>query len=249
MKDNRKYLYVLECEDECYYIGQTDDLVRRFRQHKEQGNEGSVWTSNHKPIRIIHECNIEDYAQEDAINFENQLTIEYINKFGWKNVRGGKYIFTYEEHHYKLLLKYNDLIDGEFVPKATLENIEIFQSMKEKLSTFEIIPSSAYIFVLKLELNKFFVGRSSNLQKDIRKHIYSSHREWTTKYAPLELVDIIEDHDLGTNHPCKFRNSIVFNYMKHYGWKNVRGGDYVFIDNEKIFKLLKKKNPELLNDY
>ena len=75
MKKNRKYVYVIECENQCFYIGQTNDLVRRFQQHKEQGEKGSVWTSNHKPIRIIEEWKIEDYSQEYALNFENKLTI------------------------------------------------------------------------------------------------------------------------------------------------------------------------------
>lgn len=36
MKEKRKYLYVLLLEGEHYYIGQTDDLVRRFRQQSDQ---------------------------------------------------------------------------------------------------------------------------------------------------------------------------------------------------------------------
>lgn len=248
MKEKRKYLYALECEDSCYYIGQTNDIVRRFRQHKEQGDEGSVWTSNHKPIRIVETWNLETYSQESAMNFENKLTIEYINKYGWDKVRGGIYIFFDGSHHFGLLNLYNNIVNGVFVPKATEEKIEAFMRIKQKALNFNIKKDIAYIYVLKLVENKVFVGRSSNLLKDLRRHLYSSMSKWTDLYSPIDLLEIQVDTDLGKNNPCTHRNKIVFKYMEIYGWANVRGGDYKIINSESINKLLIKKGPELLFD-
>ncbi len=48
------YAYVIQCENDSFYIGQTDDLSRRWGQHK-QGQVG--WTKRHKPVAVIHhEC-------------------------------------------------------------------------------------------------------------------------------------------------------------------------------------------------
>lgn len=246
MKSNRKYLYVLECEDDCYYVGQTNDLVNRFRQHKEQGDEGSVWTSNHKPIRIIEEWNIENYSNEDAINFEDKLTIEYINKFGWESVRGGKYIYFDPERHFNLLNKYNNLVDGIFVLKATESKIEHFLDIKDKINSLSLSDDKAYIYVLHLMNDRYYIGRSNKLLKEIRKHCYADHRKWTTLNSPIELVEVIEDTDLGVNHPCPHRNEVVFQYMRKYGWNNVRGGDFVLIDEENHYKLIAKKKPSIL---
>jgi len=214
----------------------------------EQGTKGSVWTSNHKPIRIIETWNLEKFSEDDAINFENKLTIEYVNKFGWEKVRGGIYIFFDESHHFGLLNSYNNIVNGKFIAKATEEKIENFIKIKLKLLSFNIKRAVPYIYVLKLIDEKIFVGRSSNLLKDIRKHLYSSKSKWTDLFYPIDLLEIQEDTDLGKYNPCEHRNKIVFKYMKIYGWENVRGGNYIIINSNSIKRLLIKKRPELLFD-
>ncbi|HXK42952.1 MAG TPA: type I restriction endonuclease subunit R [Anaerolineae bacterium] len=46
------YVYAIECEDGSLYIGQTDDLTRRWQEHK--AGTASEWTKGHRPIRIAH---------------------------------------------------------------------------------------------------------------------------------------------------------------------------------------------------
>jgi hypothetical protein len=36
--------------------------------------------------------------------------------------------------------------------------------------------------------------------------------------------------------------------VRLFGWQNVRSVDFVFIDDERIYKLLKIKNPAFLNE-
>jgi predicted GIY-YIG superfamily endonuclease len=45
-------VYALLCDDGSIYIGQTTDLLKRFRQH--QAGSAARWTKKHKPVRILH---------------------------------------------------------------------------------------------------------------------------------------------------------------------------------------------------
>ena len=76
-------LYVLQLENGKYYVGKTDDVSRRYAEHK--SGKGSEWTKLHKPVKIleIHESKTE----ED----ETRLTKFLMTKFGVDNVRGGAY--------------------------------------------------------------------------------------------------------------------------------------------------------------
>ncbi len=45
------YVYVIACENDGFYVGQTNDLSRRWEEHK----QGRVdWTKRHKPVAVIH---------------------------------------------------------------------------------------------------------------------------------------------------------------------------------------------------
>jgi DNA helicase-2/ATP-dependent DNA helicase PcrA len=46
------FVYVIECQDGSLYIGQTDDLHRRWNQHLR--GDAADWTRLHNPIRIAH---------------------------------------------------------------------------------------------------------------------------------------------------------------------------------------------------
>ena len=46
------FVYAIKCADESIYIGQTDDLARRWKEHK--SDQGADWTKSHKAVRIVH---------------------------------------------------------------------------------------------------------------------------------------------------------------------------------------------------
>lgn len=81
---NEVKLYVLELENNKYYVGKTTDVSRRFDQHK--NGDGSSWTSKYKPIRIIEQYNIEDTGFDEDIKVK-QLMLQH----GINAVRGGSY--------------------------------------------------------------------------------------------------------------------------------------------------------------
>jgi len=63
------FVYAIRCDDASIYIGQTEDLRRRWNEHV-KGN-GADWTKGHKPISIVH---YEEYAsREEAVAREQSL--------------------------------------------------------------------------------------------------------------------------------------------------------------------------------
>jgi len=50
--DGAWFIYVLLCKDESFYIGLTNDLYRRWYEHKT--GQGAKWTKTNEPIKVIH---------------------------------------------------------------------------------------------------------------------------------------------------------------------------------------------------
>jgi predicted GIY-YIG superfamily endonuclease len=76
-------LYALQLENGKYYVGKTDDVSRRYSEHK--SGTGSMWTKFHKPVKMLETREIK--SDQD----ENMVTKEYMKKYGVVNVRGGAY--------------------------------------------------------------------------------------------------------------------------------------------------------------
>ena len=73
-------VYVLELEDDCWYIGRTFHLNMRWAQHK--NGTGAKWTRLHPPIRI---------ARVSMTETEQKVALDYIALYGKENVRGGSW--------------------------------------------------------------------------------------------------------------------------------------------------------------
>ena len=46
------YVYLVQCEDGSFYTGTTNDLARRFNEHK--GRIGGHYTKSHRVEKILH---------------------------------------------------------------------------------------------------------------------------------------------------------------------------------------------------
>jgi cellular nucleic acid-binding protein len=77
-------IYILLLDEGKYYIGQTDNVARRYQEHIT--GIGSAWTKKYKPIRI------EKTIQSTSIFDEDKITKEYMLKYGIENVRGGSFV-------------------------------------------------------------------------------------------------------------------------------------------------------------
>jgi predicted GIY-YIG superfamily endonuclease len=76
-------LYVLQLEDDKWYVGKTDDITKRYEQHK--SGKGSVWTKEYKPIKLVETRTI------TSVHDETNVTKDLMKKYGVDNVRGGAY--------------------------------------------------------------------------------------------------------------------------------------------------------------
>jgi hypothetical protein len=77
------FIYILQLQNEKYYIGKTTNPSFRLEQHF--NSDGSNWTKKYKPISvldIIPGCNDFD---------EDKYTIQFMEKYGINNVRGGSF--------------------------------------------------------------------------------------------------------------------------------------------------------------
>ena len=73
-------VYVLELEDNCYYVGITMNLNQRLAQH--WTDLGAKWTKLHKPVevfRVVYQGN------------EQDITNDMIALYGREKVRGGNH--------------------------------------------------------------------------------------------------------------------------------------------------------------
>ena len=84
-----------------------------------------------------------------------------------------------------------------------------------------------YIYALKLDKGKYYIGKTSNPQFRLQSHFDSNGSYWTKKYKPLKVIEIIpncDDYD---------EDKITRQYMDKYGINNVRGGSFVSVKLEK----------------
>jgi len=89
------------------------------------------------------------------------------------------------------------------------------------------------IYVLYLQQNRYYIGRSANPAKRFREHVNGHGSEWTRKYKPIELIQIYE------NQSHYDEDKYVKEYMTLYGIDNVRGGSYVteYLHKYQIYNL------------
>jgi hypothetical protein len=80
------YIYTLQLEQGKYYIGKTNNP--KFRLESHFGSNGSEWTKKYKPLKVLElKPNCDDYD-------EDKITIQYMDKYGIKNVRGGSFVLV-----------------------------------------------------------------------------------------------------------------------------------------------------------
>ena len=81
------WVYVLECENEHFYVGIAQDWNKRIDQHFK--GKGAKFTKLHKPIRIDGIMSTNTDVKSLAQVFENNKAKEYARKYGYACVGGG----------------------------------------------------------------------------------------------------------------------------------------------------------------
>lgn len=78
------FIYIIKLEQGKYYIGKTNNPQFRLENHF--NSNGSEWTKIYKPLSVIEvKPNCDDYD-------EDKITIQYMDKYGINNVRGGSFV-------------------------------------------------------------------------------------------------------------------------------------------------------------
>ena len=102
--------------------------------------------------------------------------------------------------------------------------------------------SKTNIYILQLESNKFYVGKSQDPEKRFIEHLCGDGSTWTKKYEPVQIVKVIP------NANSFDEDRYVKEYMNKYGIDNVRGGSYVKEVLDDIDKYTLKKEIWSAND-
>ena len=91
------------------------------------------------------------------------------------------------------------------------------------------------IYVLRLSENKFYIGKTINLNRRFNEHLSGNAASWTKKFKPIEIIETYDNLNIFTE------DSITKIYMQKYGIENVRGGSYCQIQIDNNFKKLLKR--------
>lgn len=81
-----------------------------------------------------------------------------------------------------------------------------------------------YLYVLKLEKGKWYIGKSANVERRYEQHLTGKGAKWTQLHKPVQLVlkrplRSSRDEDITTQQ-----------YIDMYGANNVRGGSYCQVE-------------------
>lgn len=86
------WLYALECQHGCYYVGITRYRSVQVRYQQHATGKGSKWTKLHHPIRIIYTRKLGHMQEKDAVLIETATTLQFIERYGVDVVRGGRLV-------------------------------------------------------------------------------------------------------------------------------------------------------------
>mgnify|MGYP001288754881 CR=1 FL=1 len=86
------WIYVIECENNIIYVGETHRLFSRLKEHCKK-HTGSVTTHSVVPKKLIGLFRLENIKKKEALDFENLITemIMKEKKENFYKVFGGKY--------------------------------------------------------------------------------------------------------------------------------------------------------------
>jgi predicted GIY-YIG superfamily endonuclease len=84
--------------------------------------------------------------------------------------------------------------------------------------------SKTNIYILLLEGERYYIGKSNNVNSRYQEHINGNGSAWTRKYKPISIQKIIK------NVSSFEEDKITKEYMSKYGIDKVRGGSYVELE-------------------
>jgi predicted GIY-YIG superfamily endonuclease len=202
-------LYLLELTGDKYYVGQSDDPGFRFSEHL--SGKGARWTRLHRPLYMLLTKAIRVDTPAAAMLHENWMTLKYMERFGWENVRGGDFLVV---ESFKLQERLTHIYDCDqnkiryYVPDCPY----LFGSVGEW-----------HVYVLELENERFYVGSCQRLGKSLGEHFDGKSIAWTRDNRVVKVLELITIKP-GCGSHLELKERLLMDYILRYGWENVRGG-------------------------
>jgi predicted GIY-YIG superfamily endonuclease len=84
--------------------------------------------------------------------------------------------------------------------------------------------STIFVYVLQLENDKYYIGKSHNPDERIRAHRKGRGVAWTKRYRVIRMMEqrpLLQDRNIRND-----VETITLEYMQRYGIENVRGGPW-----------------------
>ena len=105
-------VYVIQCENKKFYVGSTLRLMYdRWLEHRD--GYGSRWTAHHAAKRVVC-CTL--VPEGTSGRLEDELTRYLMAKYGWGQVRGGRWVFVQCKSKLWLPMEFRDLGPGDVLP-------------------------------------------------------------------------------------------------------------------------------------
>ena len=99
------------------------------------------------------------------------------------------------------------------------------------------------VYLLQLTDGKYYVGQTDQTEARFNEHLAGLGSKWTRLHKPIKLFRTTEILVTNTPEAMLYENWMTLHYMEQYGWKNVRGGDFVILEEY----LLKEKIRNVFN--
>jgi predicted GIY-YIG superfamily endonuclease len=103
-EQNGIFLYVLELQNQKFYVGITNNPEQRFEAHR--SGQSVTFVKKNLPIINIEKRLLKTTDRFEAERFETKKTINLIRKYGIANVCGGEIVGDYHDRilRFKLLM-------------------------------------------------------------------------------------------------------------------------------------------------
>jgi len=96
------------------------------------------------------------------------------------------------------------------------------------------------IYVLALEDGKYYVGQTCNFPRRMKEHFLAKKTTAITKiYKPVAIHEIIDITSISKEASTVYETAKTIACMNQLGISNVRGGDFIYADNDETKRLLK----------
>lgn len=166
VSDTNWFIYALSLQEFKYYIGISVTPESRISQHRKQSKDSSSWCKKYKPKETIEIIDTGLKRMIDAHHLEDIYTLEYIEKYGSDNVRGGRYFGSNKK--IKKMAK-SHLERGYIsIPHKLLQEYKITYSELIQLEIYDFVINSknrSYMLHLLSETKNFDNNKKLLLEK------------------------------------------------------------------------------------